>query len=548
MFKDQRFKNLTLENIQQDLIAGLTVGVVAIPLGMAFSIASGVKPEYGLYTTIIAGLLVALFGGSKFQIAGPTGAFIPILLAIVLQYGYEDLLIAGLLAGIMLILMGIFKVGNLIKFIPRSVTIGFTSGIAVIIFSGQIADFLGLENIEKKEFFHQNMLQILKQINTFNIYSILIAIIGVLLIIFIPRWFPRIPVLLIALLIPTLISVLFFPGKVATIGSSFGGISAQLPAFSFPKITWEKILTLWQPAFVIAMLGGIESLLSAVVSDGMTNTKHNSNRELFGQGIANVITPLFGGIPATGAIARTATNINSGAVSPLSGVFQSLFVLLTLLIFAPFASHIPLASMAPILMVVAINMSSYRSFLDIVKFRSSDTLVLLTTFSLTVLVNLTVAVQFGLLLAMITFIRRMYKFFNIKEKLPQLVDSGANEDFKEDQSKDLMIFTIAGPLFFGAAKKFEETVFHAIRVQPKAIILDLKNVPFIDATGEDILTNLIKDLKKQEVVVYITNLSKEPLALLKKGDFFQFIEEDDIFPSKEAAIKHHQSTKKISTY
>src|SRR5690625_892786 len=305
-----------------------------MPLGMAFAIASGVSPEYGLYTTIIAGLLVALLGGSRFQVAGPTGAFIPILLAIVLQYGYENLLIAGFLAGIMLLLMGIFKLGQLIKYIPRSVTIGFTAGIAVIIFSGQIGDFLGLEGLEKKEYFHQNMIQLAQNLDSINIFSVLTAVIGLLIVIFIPRFVPRLPVLLVALSVPAVVAFNFLPSKAATIGSPFGDTPQSLLTFKLPNLTWEKILMLSHPAFVIAMLGRIESLLSAVVSVGMTGKRHNSDRELMGQGIANMVTPLFGGIPATGAIARTATNIKSGAVSPFSGIFQSVFVLATLLLFA----------------------------------------------------------------------------------------------------------------------------------------------------------------------------------------------------------------------
>src|SRR5699024_11062648 len=322
-FKDDRFKGLTLDDLKRDLVAGVTVGIVAMPLGMAFAIASGVSPEYGLYTTIIAGLLVALLGGSRFQVAGPTGAFIPILLAIVLQYGYENLLIAGFLAGIMLVLMGLFKLGQLITYIPRSVTIGFTAGIAVIIFTGQIGDFLGLEHLTKHEYFHENMLQLVQSMSTINGYSILTAMIGIILIIMIPEYFPRVPVLLMALIIPTIIALLFYPNKVATIGTAFGGIPQAFPSFQLLDITWQKMILLWKPAFVIAMLGGIESLLSAVVSDGMTGTRHKSDRELIGQGIANITIPFFGGIPATGAIARTATNIKSGAVSPFSGIFQS---------------------------------------------------------------------------------------------------------------------------------------------------------------------------------------------------------------------------------
>lgn len=370
LFKDNRFNSFSLVDIKRDMIAGLTVGIVAIPLGMAFAIASGVKPEYGLYTTIFAGLFVALFGGSRFQIAGPTGAFIPIILAIVLEYGYEKLLVAGFLAGFILLLMGIFKFGKLIQFIPRSVTIGFTSGIAVIIFSGQIGNFLGLEELDKKQYFHENMMQIIDNIAFINWYSVCTALIGLSAIIFIPKILPKVPILLVALILPTAVAMLLYPSEVATIGTSFGGIPQSLPNFRMPEITFGTIAELWQPAFVIAMLGGIESLLSAVVSDGMTGTKHNSNRELVGQGIANMVTPMFGGIPATGAIARTATNIKSGAISPFSGIFQSVFVLLILLLFAPFASNIPLASMAPILMIVAYNMSEYKSFIHILKFTS----------------------------------------------------------------------------------------------------------------------------------------------------------------------------------
>src|SRR5699024_9392240 len=479
LFKDERFKGLTMNDLKRDLVAGVTVGIVAMPLGMAFAIASGVSPEYGLYTTIIAGLLVALFGGSRFQIAGPTGAFIPILLAIVLQYGYENLLIAGFLAGIMLLLMGIFKLGQLIKFIPRSVTIGFTAGIAVIIFSGQIGDFLGLVGLEKKEYFHENMIQLVKNINSVNFYSVLIALIGLLIIVYIPKLFPRVPVLLIALIVPTVIAVILFPNKVATIGSAFGGIPQSFPEFKLPTITWEKIALLWKPAFVIAMLGGIESLLSAVVADGMTGKRHHSNRELIGQGVANIVTPFFGGIPATGAIARTATNIKSGAVSPFSGIFHSVFVLATLLLFAPLASSIPLAAMAPILMVVAYNMSEYKSFMHILKLKSADSLVLATTFLLTVFVNLTTAVQFGLLLAGISFIKRMSDVLGVEKVIPALAKKNGETKPENYGSTcpQLSFYTIDGPLFFGAADRFESIITRSINKRPKVLILKLKNVP-----------------------------------------------------------------------
>lgn len=540
MFKDNRFRGLTTNDLKNDLVAGITVGVVAIPLAMAFAIASGVKPEYGIYTTIIAGLIVALFGGSRFQIAGPTGAFIPILLAIVLQYGYEDLLIAGFLAGILLMIMSFFKLGSLITYIPRSVTIGFTSGIAVIIFSGQIENLLGIEGMEKKEYFHENIMEIVNNISTINLFSILIALIGFITVIFIPKMFPRVPVLLVALIVPTIISVLIFPGKVATIGSAFGGISQSLPAFSFPDFTFDKLLYLWQPAFVIAMLGGIESLLSAVVADGMTGKQHKSNKELFGQGLANIITPLFGGIPATGAIARTATNIKSGAVSPWSGIFQSLFVLLTLLLFAPYASHIPLASMAPILMVVAYNMSEVKSFAHIIKMRSGDSLVLVTTFLLTVFVNLTVAVPVGLLLAMISFVKRISSVLEVDElKIDESPDDIDNEDKLETNAcPQIASFTIQGPLFFGAADRFESALTRSINERPSVLILKMKYVSLIDATAEANLSSLINDFVDLGGTVLITELPEEPLNMLKRSGLYANIGGEYFFESTTDAIDY----------
>ncbi len=541
MFKDDRFKRLTVSDLRKDLIAGITVGVVAIPLGMAFAIASGVSPEYGIYTTIIAGLIVALFGGSHFQIAGPTGAFIPILLAIVLQYGYEDLLIAGMLAGVMLILMSIFKFGSLITYIPRSVTIGFTSGIAVIIFSGQLENFLGLQNIEKKQYFHENMLELIKNISTINFNSVIIGLLGLLIILLVPKFFPRVPVLLVALIIPAIVSFLFFQGKVATIGSAFGGISSSLPSFTFPEISFDKLLYLWQPAFAIAMLGGIESLLSAVVADGMTGKQHKSNRELFGQGLANIITPFFGGIPATGAIARTATNIKSGAISPFSGIFQSIFVLTTLLLLAPYASHIPLASMAPILMVVAFNMSEYKSFGSIVKLRTSDSLVLVTTFLLTVFVNLTIAVPIGLLLAMVSFVRRISNVLRVQDIMPVRFTDGENivkDDRMEYNCAKIASFTIHGPLFFGAADRFESTLSQSIHKRPTVLILKMRHVSLIDVTGEANLATFVKKFIKKKGTVLITELDKEPLEMLKRSGLYDVIGSQNFFDDTTDAINY----------
>lgn len=523
LFKDQRFVDYNASGFRKDLLAGITVGIVAIPLGMAFAIASGVKPEYGLYTTIIAGFLVALLGGSRFQIAGPTGAFIPILLAIVLQYGYEDLLIAGFLAGIFLVIMSFAGISNLIHFVPRSVTIGFTSGIAIIIFTGQFGNFLGLSGLESKAFFHENMIDVAKHLHTVNVYSVLTAIIGLALIFILPKVAPRVPLLLFALLIPTLLSVLFYPGKVETIGTAFGGIPQTLPGFQIPQITLSKLVSLWQPALIIAALGAIESLLSAVVADGMKEgPKHDSKRELFGQGIANIVSPLFGGIPATGAIARTATNIRSGAVSPVSGMVQSIFVLLFILVFAPFASYIPLAAMAPILMFVAWNMSARKAFIHILSVRSGDSIVLLTTFLLTIFINLTVAVQVGILLAALSFLRKMSgKLYFATEKLSEV----EIHKFGEDVSK----FIIEGPLFFGTAKVFEDKMPDILSSGTAKIILDLEHLSMIDATGEAALSALLDAASKKNVRIIVKKLPKQKLSLFKKSGLYDRIGEENFF-------------------
>jgi sulfate permease, SulP family len=485
---DNRFEQYSFHSLRKDMFSGLIVGIIAIPLGMAFAIASGVKPEYGIYTTIIAGILISLLGGSKYQIGGPTGAFVPVLLGVVMSYGYENLLLAGFMAGIILLLMGILKLGSLIKYIPRPVTIGFTTGIAVIIFSGQIASFLGLSGIEKHEEFILNMKEILGNLNTLNVYSVIVSFICLVIILLTPRILPKVPGPLFGLIVSTLVATFLFPEKVATIGSTYGQIHAQLPSFQFPEITWEKIQQLIRPAFVIAILGGIESLLSAVVADGMTGSKHNSNKELMGQGIANIITPLFGGIPATGAIARTATNIKNGAVSPFSGIIHGVVVLLVLLLFAPYASNIPLASMAPILMIVAWNMSERKQFIHVLKTKSSDSIILMITFLLTVFTNLTLAVEVGLILAAILFVKRMSDIHSVEKVLPdhlnkhhKVSSSAVNEGHDCPQ---ISIFTIEGALFFGAAQLFENSIMNTINHHPKVLVLRMSKVPYMDTTGE----------------------------------------------------------------
>jgi SulP family sulfate permease len=537
-----RFAGYNASAFRKDLLSGLIVGIIAIPLGMAFAIASGVKPEYGLYTTIIAGILISLLGGSKFQIGGPTGAFIPILFAIVMQYGYENLLIAGIMAGIMLVLMGLLKLGVLIKFIPRPVTIGFTAGIAVIIFSGQIANFLGLSGIEKHEDFWSNMKEIGMHISTVNIYSLLTAGSCLAVILLVPKFAPKVPASLVGLVLSTVVAAFFFEGQVATIGSSFGAIPSSLPQFQVPEITWERIVNLLQPAFVIAMLGGIESLLSAVVADGMTGSRHNSNRELIGQGIANMVTPLFGGIPATGAIARTATNIKSGAVSPLSGIIHGVVVLLVLVLFAPYASHIPLASMAPVLMMVAWNMSERRSFIHVLKTRTSDSLVLLITFLLTVFTSLTTAVEVGLILAVLLFVKRMSEMLKVAKVLP-------DPDHKHEKVMAHMVhdghdcpqmsmYTIEGPLFFGAADTFEKSVMDSIHRRPGILLLRMSKVPFIDTTGESNLASILKHFEQSNGMVLFSGIQAQPMEMLKRTGLAERIAPDHMFEHTGEAIDY----------
>jgi SulP family sulfate permease len=537
-----RFDGYNAALFRKDLISGLIVGVIAIPLGMAFAIASGVKPEYGIYTTIIAGVLISLFGGSKLQIGGPTGAFIPILFAIVMQYGYENLLIAGFMAGIILVLMGLFKLGALIKFIPRPVTIGFTAGIAVIIFSGQIANFLGLRNMQKHENFLPNMKEIALHLTTINVYSVLTALICLAIIISTPKFLPKIPGSLIGLVVSSIAAALFFKGHVATIGSSFGAIPSTLPGFHLLNITWDRIESLIRPAFVIALLGSIESLLSAVVADGMTGSRHNSNRELIGQGIANIITPLFGGIPATGAIARTATNIKNGAASPISGVIHGIVVLLVLLLFAPYASDIPLASMAPILMLVAWNMSERKEFAHVLKTKTTDSLILCITFILTVFTTLTTAVEIGLIMAVILFVKRMGDIMSVAKVLPDPSDKHkklhAHMVEEGHDCPQISIYTIEGALFFGAANMFEKSIMSTIHLKPKVLLLRMGKVPFMDTTGEANLSSLVKHFKKLGGTVLISGIKHQPKDVLIRTRLYPIIGENHFFEHTGEAINY----------
>lgn len=537
-----RFNNYDAAALRKDVISGCIVGIVAIPLGMAFAIASGVKPEYGLYTTIIAGILISLCGGSRFQIGGPTGAFIPILLAIVLQYGYQNLLIAGFLAGIFLVLMGLFRLGSLIKFIPRPVTIGFTAGIAVTIFSGQIGNFLGLTGVKRHEYFFENMREIALRLPTLNLYSVLTAGICLAALLVTPKYLPKVPGSLVGMIVSTLVAAWLFPGKVTTIGSAYGTIPGGLPSFQPLSLTWDSVVLMLQPALIIALLGSIESLLSAVVADGMTGTRHNSNRELIGQGIANIAAPLFGGIPATGAIARTATNIKNGAVSPFSGIIHGVVVLLIVALFAPYASSIPLASMAPILMLVAWNMSERKAFAHMLKTRTGDTLVLLVTFLLTVFTTLTTAVEVGLILAVVLFVKRMSDLLTVDKVLPDLSSTkekvGAHMVTEEHDCPQISIFTVDGPLFFGASQTFDRFVSQIEGGLLRVVLIRMGKVPFMDTTGEADFSGLVKRLQQAGITVVVSGLRAQPRKLMHKTGCFDMIGEEHFFENTGEALTY----------
>jgi len=535
-----RFRGYRLHSLRKDLLAGVIVAIVAIPLAMSFAIASGVKPQYGIYSTIVAGFLISLLGGSRFQIGGPTGAFIPVLLGIVLQYGYEKLLIAGMMAGVLLMLMGLLRLGVLIQFIPKPVTVGFTTGIAVTIFSGQIANFLGLTGLKRHENFLPSMKELASHLGQVNPYAVLTAAIGLGVIIVLPKLYPRIPSSLIGLAIATAVASVAFPGKVATIGSTYGEIASSLPSLKLPPLSADLLLQLVQPALVIAMLGGIESLLSAVVADGLTGTRHDSNRELIGQGAANLIAPLFGGIPATGAIARTATNIKSGAVSPVSGMVHSLVVLLILLVCAPLASSIPLSAMAPILMVVAWNMSERKEFARLLKLGTNDSLVLVVTFLLTVLVNLTTAVEIGLGLAAVVFLFHMRKALTVTKVLPDPVARNGKVRPMQEQHDcpQFRLCTIEGPLFFAAAGVFERLAEQATGERTRVLLLRMGSVPFIDATGASKLAELADRCEREGRMLLLSGLRPQPQAYLQRVGFLDRIGPERLFAHTGDAIAY----------
>ena len=504
------------KNWLSNLIAGIIVGVVALPLAMAFAIASGVKPEQGIYTAIIAGFCVSVFGGSRVQIAGPTGAFIVLLSGITATYGLDGLQIATIMAGIILICLGIAKFGGVIKFIPAPVIVGFTAGIGVIIWVGQWESFFGLSKPEGVHF-HEKVLSLLMMLPSLHVATTGIAVLTLLIIIFAPKisFLRRIPSPLIGMLIATVLQSFCQFDGVATIGSAFGGIPQGLPVITLPTITWDKISNLIAPAFTIAMLGAIESLLSAVVADGMTGSKHDSNQELVGQGIANIFTPFFGGIAATGAIARTATNIRNGGTGPLAGIFHSITLLVILLFLAPLAANIPLAAMGAILFVVAFNMSESRHFIHMIRCApKADIAILLITFFLTVFADLVVAVNVGVLLAVLYFLKTMTSSIEVHlysdEELQHEHHVGA-------LPPGVLVYSIEGPFFFGAVQNFER-VLAKTNTDPKILIIRMIHVPFVDVTAMETLHDVIIKLKNRGIQVMLCEANPKVIVNLEKSE------------------------------
>ena len=531
-------KNYNKQQFISDATAGVIVGIVALPLAIAFGIASGVTPEKGIITAIIAGFVISFFGGSRVQIGGPTGAFIIIVYGIVQQYGTTGLAIATIMAGIILVIMGLVKFGSLIKFIPYPVVVGFTSGIALLIFSTQIKDFFGLSIEKVPAEFHEKWLVYFETYSTINYNVLGIAMLALLIMIFWPKITHRIPGSLIAIIVTTVI-VIVFKLPVDTIGSKFGEIPSNLPSPSFYEIDLSIVRNLIGPATVIAILAAIESLLSAVVADGMIGGKHRSNMELIAQGLANIIVPIFGGIPATGAIARTATNIKNGGRTPVAGIIHALTLLLIMLFFGSYAKLIPMATLAAILVIVAYNMSEWHAFKSLLKSPKSDVAVLLTTFSLTVIFDLTIAIEIGMVLSVLLFMKRMSEVSNVSVITRELEDEEDQPDpnaiDKKQIPEGVEVFEINGPFFFGAAKKFRDQMA-VVEEPPKVRIIRMRNVPAVDATGLQTLKDFYSDAKKHKTHMILSGVHTQPLYAMTQAGIFDLYGEDNIHGNIDDAL------------
>ena len=541
MFKPKLFdtlKHYTVQQFGKDLMAGLIVGIVALPLAIAFAIASGVSPEKGLFTAVVAGFIISAFGGSRVQIGGPTGAFIVIVYGIVQQYGVNGLIIATFMAGIMLVLMGVARLGTVIQYIPHSLIIGFTSGIAVLIFSSQIKDFLGLHMGAVPAGFIDKWHSFFLNSHSINWYALGVASVTVIIILLWPFITHKIPGSLVAIIVTT-VAVMLLKLPVETIASRFGNIPASLPVPSLPTFDFTIIKNLVQPAFTIALLGGIESLLSAVVADGMIGGRHRSNMELVAQGAANIGSSLFGGIPATGAIARTATNIRNGGRTPVAGIVHAITLLGIMLFAGKWAAYIPMPTLAGILVVVAYNMSEWHSFRSVLKGPRSDVAILLITFLLTVLVDLTAAIGIGMVLAAFLFMRKMIQSsaINLLTNQPD-GEEGDNEiSGRKDIPKGVDIFEIRGPLFFGVTHKFRDTL-QLIAGNSKVLIIRMRHVPIIDATGIKTIKEIYNESKRHHTKLILSEVhSTQVMGALKDARLLFAIGKANVTGSLDEALK-----------
>lgn len=547
------FRNYSKTDFSTDLMAGIIVGIVALPLAIAFGIASGVTPEKGIITAIVAGFIISLLGGSKVQIGGPTGAFIVIIYGIIQEYGIEGLTVATLMAGILLVLMGVFKLGAVIKFIPYPIIVGFTSGIAVTIFTTQIADVFGLNfNGEKVPGdFIGKWLVYARHFDTVNWWNALVSFVSIFIIAITPKFSKKIPGSLIAIVVVTLAVYLMkvYGGitTIDTIGDRFS-IQAQLPEAVVPALDWEAVKNLFPVAVTIAVLGAIESLLSATVADGVIGDRHHSNTELIAQGIANIVSPIFGGIPATGAIARTMTNINNGGRSPIAGIVHAGVLLLILLFLMPLAQYIPMACLAGVLVIVSYNMSGWRTFLALMKNPKSDVTVLLITFFLTVIFDLTVAIEVGLLIACVLFMKRVMETTEISV-IRDEIDPNKESDLEVHEEhltlpKGVEVYEINGPYFFGIATKFEE-IMSQLGDRPKIRIIRMRKVPFIDSTGIHNLTNLCVMSQKENIHIILSGVNDKVHKVLERSGFYELLGEDNICSNiNEAVAKAWESVEK----
>jgi SulP family sulfate permease len=528
--------------IWRNVVAGVVVGIVALPLAMAFAIASGAEPEQGLYTAIVAGLATSVLGGTRVQISGPTGAFIAVLAGITAQYGIAGLQAATLMAGLMLLAMGFLQLGSVIRFIPNPVIVGFTSGIAVIIFVGQWQYFFGLPPVEAGAHFHERIVALARMLPSLHPATTAIAVLALVIVVAGNRLLDRIPGLgrvpapLVAMVAATLVQAAWDAPGVATIGSAFGGIPRTLPSLQWPQIGLTEVIQLVGPAFTIALLGAIESLLTAVVADGMTGSRHNPNQELVGQGAANVLAPIFGGFAATGAIARTATSVRNGATSPLAGIVHAVFLVLVIVLFAPLASHVPLAALAAILFFVAWTMSDVRHFGRLLRRAPrSDRIVLLVTFGLTVFVDLVVAVNVGVVIAALLFMRRMAESVSVQLEVFGGPESDREAAAAPSVPPNVLVYRIDGPFFFGAAEKLEATVERA-QLHVESVVIRLGRVPFMDATGMHTLSEIIERFHRRGIRVLLVEVQERVGRTLARAGILELAGSGNVHETFEAAL------------